>query len=192
MRLDGFCYYAEYSSTNLVDTYRGVYYFAEYGAVVFVTNGLTFYFDVNNSNKTVTMRDETYGEYFIFDNGAVTYYAELNGYGKVNLYSVTPDSSEEDGYAKTLIVSNATYTYVDGVLSIAISANQTVSYKFDVRDGETVLVGVLHVLALDVAHALQLFQRHVAVGQPGRWFESEFIVQSHNDVLLKMFDISMR
>lgn len=142
LRLDGFCYYAEYSSTNLVDTYRGVYYFAEDGAVVFVTNGLTFYFDVNNSKKTVTMRDETYGEYFIFDNGAVTYYAELNGYGKVNLYSVTPDSSEEDGYAKTLIVSNATYTYVDGVLSIAISANQTVSYKFDVRDGETVLVTV--------------------------------------------------
>ena len=53
-------------------------------------------------------------------------------------------------------------------------------------DGVAVFIGVLHVLALDVAHALQLFQGQIAVGQPGGGFKTEFIVQCHKYFLLKI------
>ena len=55
---------------------------------------------------------------------------------------------------------------------------------------ETVLVGVLHVLAFDVTDTLQFLQRQLAVGQPGCGFKAEFIVQTHNTNFLSCFEFN--
>ena len=77
-------------------------------------------------------------------------------------------------------------TLYDAVEHILYHAERRIQ---DDAHGISVLVRVFHVLASDIAHALQLLQRQLAVRQPRRRSESEFVIKSH--VLFSFFHIKV-
>ena len=80
-------------------------------------------------------------------------------------------------HGEGLILQIALYDAVEHILYHAERRIQ------DHAHGISVLVRVFHVLASDIAHALQLLHHHVAlrhlVLQPRRRSESEFVIKSH-------------
>ena len=49
------------------------------------------------------------------------------------------------------------------------------------------LIGVLHILALNIADTPQFFQGQIAVGKPGSRIETEFFIQTYNYILLILY-----
>ncbi len=86
-------------------------------------------------------------------------------------------------HGEGLILQIALYDAVEHILYHAECRVQ------DHAHGISVLVRVFHVLASDIAHALQLLQRQLAVRQPRRRSESEFVIKSH--VLFSFFHIKV-
>ena len=133
--LDGYCYEAKYVDGSLV--YEGKYYVVD-GVVYFQTQGQTYVLDpVAGGGKQFTLRGEEYGKYALISNQyASGLYFELNGYGKLTVYTmadgVLVEEASDIAYTKNGYVYTFTYnnkTYVGEYDGLAYTAEDGKTYK---------------------------------------------------------------
>ncbi len=133
LTLDGYIYGAKFVDADKQE-YEGSYFIEEENVVqlLYQKDGekKTLYFDING--KSFTVRGKEYGEYLITKNQYGTQYVELNGYGKLSVYT-KEEVEGEDEPKKTYIAQDGEYV-MDG-------EQFTLTYQVGGKD--TVLTGTL-------------------------------------------------
>ncbi|MBQ8658107.1 MAG: InlB B-repeat-containing protein [Clostridia bacterium] len=121
LTLDGYIYGAKFIDKNR-NEYEGNYVVIEENVVQMnVEDGKSFYFDL--SGDSFTVRGEEYGEYALTENQYFSTYVELDGYGKLSVYT-----KDEDG-KKTYISEDGTYEAKgDGYVLSYVVGNTTVTH----------------------------------------------------------------
>lgn len=106
LKLDGFSYMAEYFNSDDGTTVKSSYFVVdnEENVVCMIIDNAYRYFDIKD-NKQFTARGVEYGTYILMDNqNATGVYVELDGYGKLSVFTIGNDSE------KNYIDDNGTYT----------------------------------------------------------------------------------
>lgn len=135
LKLDGFSYMAEYFNSDDGTTVKSSYFISESNVVCMIIDNAYRYFDIKD-NKQFTARGAEYGTYILMDNqNATGVYVELDGYGKLSVFTIGNDSEKNyiddngtytsDGYEFTLVYQdgseNTTIVGKRGVIQISSS-----------------------------------------------------------------------
>lgn len=135
LKLDGFSYMAEYFNSDDGTTVKSSYFISESNVVCMIIDNAYRYFDIKD-NKQFTARGAEYGTYILMDNqNATGVYVELDGYGKLSVFTIGNDSEKNyiddngtytsDGYKFTLVYQdgseNTTIVGKRGVIQISSS-----------------------------------------------------------------------
>ena len=129
LELDGYGYLGKYLDNDGV-LHEGTYLIQEDGAVALQDSesGKTWYFDI--TERKFTVRSEEYGEYLWVKNRdwqKETYF-ELNGYGKLSVYTKTKNVDEETDevtYTKNYIAQEGTYEQIGDMFVLRYTADTT-------------------------------------------------------------------